>query len=86
MSLLHGVGEFFAMDIGTSAMRLVQLDGDMQHGFQLTRYAYVPIDLKISQDTSELGQRKMGELILGAMKQAGIKTRNIALGLPAGKT
>lgn len=86
MSLLHGVGEFFALDIGTSAMRLVQLDGDARHGFQLIRYAYVPIDPKIGQDTSEGGQRKMGELILGAMKQAGIKTKNIAIGLPAGKT
>lgn len=86
MSLLHGVGEFFALDIGTSALRLIQLDGDARHGFQLSRYAYVPIEPKVAQDMSESGQRKMGEIILGAMKQAGIKTKNIALGLPAGKT
>ena len=86
MSLLHGVGEFFALDIGTSALRLIQLNGDAKHGFQLTRYAYVPIDPKVAQDMSESGQKKMGEIILGAMKQAGIKTKNIALGLPASKT
>ncbi len=86
MSLLHGVGEFFALDIGTNALRLIQLDGDSKHGFQLSRYAYVPIDSKIAQDMSESGQKRMGEIILGAMKQAGIKTKNIALGLPAGKT
>lgn len=86
MSLLHGVGEFFALDIGTSALRLIQLDGDIQHGFKLLRYAYVPIDARTVQDTSEAGQRRLGEIILGAMKQAGIKTKNIALGLPAGKT
>lgn len=86
MSLLHGVGEFFALDVGTSALRLIQLSGDMQHGFKLSRFAYVPVDPRVVQDTSDLGQRKMGEIILGAMKQAGIKTKNIALGLPAGKT
>ena len=80
------MGEFFALDIGTSALRLIQLDGDARHGFQLARYAYVPIEPKVAQDMSESGQRKMGEIILGAMKQAGIKTKNIALGLPAGKT
>ena len=86
MSLLYGVGEFFALDIGTSALRLIQLDGDTQHGFKLLCYAYVPVDPKVAQDTSEAGQRRMGEIILGAMKQAGIKTKNIAMGLPAGKT
>ncbi|MBR2864544.1 type IV pilus assembly protein PilM [Candidatus Saccharibacteria bacterium] len=86
MNLLQGVGEFFALDIGTSALRLIQLDGNAQHGFQLSRYAYVPVDPKVAQDTSEDGQRRMGEIILGAMKQAGIKTKNIAIGLPAGKT
>ena len=86
MSLLHGVGEFFALDIGTSALRLIQLSGDAQRGFKLMRYAYVPVDPRTTQDMSEAGQRRMGELILGAMKQAGIRTKNIALGLPAGKT
>ncbi len=86
MSLLKGVGEFFALDIGTSALRLIQLSGDAEHGFRLTNYAFVPVDQKIVQDNSELGQRKMGEIILGAVKQAGIKTKNVAIGLPAGKT
>ncbi|MBR5621167.1 type IV pilus assembly protein PilM [Candidatus Saccharibacteria bacterium] len=86
MSLLKGVGEFFALDIGTSALRLIQLAGDAEHGFKLTNYAFVPVDRKIVQDNSELGQRKMGEVILGAIKQAGIKTKNVAIGLPAGKT
>ena len=86
MSLLHGVGEFFALDIGTSALRLVQLSGDAQHGFRLERFAYVPLDPRVAQDTSESGTRRMGEIVLGAMKQAGVKTKNVAIGLPAGKT
>ena len=86
MSLLHGVGEFFALDIGTSALRLIQLSGTSQKGFRLEHFAYVPVDPRITQDTSEIGQRKLGEIILGAIKQAGVKTKNVAIGLPAGKT
>lgn len=86
MSLLHGVGDFFALDIGTNAIRLVQLAGDAQRGWALSRYAYVSVDPKVVQDNSELGRQKMGEIILSAVQQAGIKTKNIALGLPAGKT
>ncbi len=80
------MGEFFAMDIGTNALRLVQLSGDAQHGWALQKYAYVPTDAKITQDNSDLGRRKLGEKILGAVRQAGVTTKNIAIGLPAQKT
>ncbi len=67
-------------------MRIVQLSGNSQHGWTLQKYAYVPIDQKLAQDSSDLGKKRLGEAILGAVSQAGIKTKNIALGLPAGKT
>lgn len=86
MNLLYGVGEFFALDIGTNSMRLIQLSGDAQRGWTLEKFAYVPIDPKLAVDESELGQRKLGEVILGAVQQAGIKTKNVAVGLPARKT
>lgn len=86
MKLLHGVGDFFALDIGTNSIRLVQLDGDIQHGWSLVRYAYVPVDQKVIQDSSELGRKKLGDVILSAIGQAGIRTKNIALGLPTQKT
>ncbi len=86
MNLLHGVGDFFSLDIGTNSMRIVQLSGGSQHGWSLQKYAYVPIDQKLTQDSSDLGKKRLGEAILGAVNQAGIKTKNIALGLPANKT
>ena len=86
MSLLHGVGEFFALDIGTNSIRLIQLSGDNERGWVLEKYAYVPVDPKITQDDSDMGRRQMGEIVLGAVQQAGIRTKNIALGLPARKT
>lgn len=86
MSLIHGVGDFFALDIGTTAIRLVQLAGDAQHGWTLQKFAYVPVDQKVLEDGSALGMRRLGETILGAMQQAGITTKNIAVGMPAAKT
>lgn len=86
MNLLKGVGEFCALDIGTNSIRLIQLSGDSKRGFVLSRYAYVPVDPKVVQDDSKVGRRKMGEAILGAVEQAGIRTKNIAIGLPARKT
>ncbi len=86
MNLLHGVGDFFSLDIGTNSMRIVQLSGSSQHGWELQKFAYVPIDAKLKADSSDLGKKRLGEAIMGAVLQAGIKTKNVALGLPAGKT
>lgn len=86
MNLIHGVGDFFSLDIGTNAMRIVQLSGASQHGWTLQKYSYVPIDPKLTADESELGRKRLGEAIMGAVNQAGIRTKNIAVGLPASKT
>ena len=86
MNLLHGVGDFFALDMGTNSIRIVQLSGDAQKGWNLQRYAYVPVDEKTMQDTSELGRKKLQDLIVSAVRDAQIHTRNIAVGLPARKT
>ena len=86
MSLLYGVGDFFALDIGTNSIRMIQLSGNAEKGWTLDKFAYVPVDQKITKDDSETGKRKLGEIILGAREQAGIKTKNIAIGLPARKT
>ncbi len=86
MNLLHGVGDFFSLDIGTNSMRIVQLSGNIQRGWTLQRFAYVPIDPRLTQDVSELGKKRLGEAIMGAVIQAGIKTKNVAIGLPANRT
>ena len=86
MNLLHGVGDFFSLDIGTNAMRIVQLSGDEKRGWSLLKYAYVPIDERVTNDVTDLGRKRFGEAILGAVGQAGIKTKNVAIGLPASKT
>lgn len=67
-------------------MRIVQLSGNSQRGWTLQKFAYVPINQKLTQDSSDLGKKRLGEAILGAVNQAGVKTKNIAIGLPASKT
>ena len=46
MSILSGVSAFFGLDIGTTAIRLVELHGNGAVR-SLVKYAYVPIDSKI---------------------------------------
>lgn len=67
-------------------MRIVQLFGNAKTGWTLSKYAYIPIDQKLTADTSELGRKRLGEAIMGAVLQAGIRTKNVAVGLPANKT
>ncbi|MDO4611283.1 MAG: type IV pilus assembly protein PilM [Candidatus Saccharibacteria bacterium] len=86
MNLLHGVGDFFSLDLGTNSMRIVQLFGSSRTGWTLSKYAYVPIDPKLLADNSELGRKHLGEAIMGAVLQAGIRTKNVAIGLPATRT
>lgn len=86
MNLLHGVGDFFSLDIGTNSVRVVQLSGSSQRGWALQKFAYVPIDQKLTADESDLGRKRLGEAIMGTVNQAGIKTKNIAIGLPASHT
>ena len=86
MKLLQGVGDFFAMDIGTTSIRIVQLSGDQQKGWTLQRYAYVPVDEKVLQDSSDAGKKRFQDTVLSALEQAEIRTKNIAVGMPAGKT
>ena len=67
-------------------MRIVQLSGSAQRGWALQHFAYVPIDERLTLDTSDVGKKRLGEAILGAVSQAGIKTKNVVMGLPASKT
>ena len=86
MNLLHGVGDFFSIDIGTNSMRLIQLFGDAKHGWTLSKFAYVPITPQTTDTSTDISRKRFGEAIMGAVNQSGIKTKNLAIGLPASKT
>lgn len=86
MTLLKGVGDFFALDIGTNAVRVVQLDASGQDTWSLLHYGYAPVDLKTTSANSKESERRLGEIIMTAVGQSGIKTKNVAIGLPSQKT
>ena len=67
-------------------MRMVQLSGDQKHGWSLIKFAYVPVDQKLVGNSTDLGRKRFGEAIMGAVNQAGINIKNVAVGLPASKT
>ena len=84
MGLLSGISEFFGLDIGASAIRLVELRG---HGSvkTLVKYAYTPVDIKLTQSDAKADQQKLAEIIRELLKEAGLATRNVAVGIPSNK-
>lgn len=87
MKLLNTVGDFFALDIGTTAVRIVQLSRQ-GHGdtWSLVKYGYAPVDPKISTSDAPEDQRRLGEVIMTALGQSGISTRDVVVGIPSNKT
>ncbi len=79
------MGDFFALDIGTNAIRVVQLR-KVGAGWNLDHYGYAPIDSKLTSSDSEESRRKVAEVIMTAVGQSGVKTKNVVIGLPSSKT
>jgi len=82
MSLLSGVSEFFGLDIGTTAVRLVQLQGNGPLK-ALSKYAYVPIDSKLALSDSKADQQKIMQVVHDLIIQAKVTTKNVAVGIPS---
>jgi len=84
MNLLSGVSEFFGLDIGTTAIRLVELRGNGRVK-ALTKYAFMPIDSKIALSDSKADYQKLSQTIQELLTQARITTRNVAVGIPSNR-
>lgn len=80
MSLLSGISDFFGLDIGTTAIRVVQLSGP-----NLSRYGSAPINVKTSTSDSAADLQKVGEVVRTLLGQARISSRNVAVGIPSNK-
>ena len=86
MALLKGLGDFFALDIGTNSVRVVQLSQTGPNTWNLQHYGYAPVDERVTSSNSAEGMRRLGEVIMTAVGQSGIKVKNVAIGLPSSKT
>jgi len=84
MSLLSGVSEFFGLDIGTTAIRLVELRGSGQVK-ALVKYAFLPVDSKIALSDSKADHQKLVQALQELLNQAHITTRNVAVGIPSNR-
>ncbi|HSX32237.1 MAG TPA: type IV pilus assembly protein PilM [Candidatus Saccharimonadales bacterium] len=84
MSLLTGVSSFFGLDIGTTAIRLVQLRGSGPVK-SLVRYAYVPVESKLVLSDSKSDQQRLSQVIKELLDQARMNTRNVAVGIPSAR-
>jgi len=85
MKLYQGLGDFFGLDIGTNAIRVVQLSKSGR-AWNLVKYGYTPVDSKIVASDAPESKRRLGEAIMTAVGQSGIKAQNVAIGLPSSKT
>ena len=70
MKLAKGLGDFFGLDIGTNAVRVVQLSRSGT-GWNLAHYGYTPVDAKLVGGDSPESKRRLGEAITTAVGQAG---------------
>lgn len=86
MKILKGLGDFFALDIGTTAIRVVQLSQSGSGNWTLSHFGYAPVDEKITISNSVEGMRRLGEVIMTAVGQSGIKSKNVVIGMPSSKT
>lgn len=82
--MFNSVGDFFAIDIGTTAIRVVQLS-KAGHGWKLEKYASVPVDIRTSSSDSVEDQRKLSEVITTAIGQSGVSLKNVVLGIPSNR-
>jgi type IV pilus assembly protein PilM len=84
MSILSGTSSFFGLDIGTTAIRLVQLSGSGATK-ALVKYAYVPVDSSIVLSDSKADEQKLLQVISTLLNQAQITTKDVAVGIPSNK-
>ncbi|HUC95906.1 MAG TPA: type IV pilus assembly protein PilM [Candidatus Saccharimonadia bacterium] len=84
MSILSGQSAFFGLDIGTSAIRLVELRGGGKIK-SLVKYAYVPISSTLTQTASKADEEVLAETIKDLISKAHLSTKNVAVGIPSQK-
>lgn len=84
MGLLSGVSDFFGLDLGTTAARIVQLKGNGPSKV-LIRYAAAPIDSTLAASDANADQQKVLQTLRDLIASSQITTRNVAVGIPSHK-
>lgn len=77
-------GSFFALDIGTTALRVVEL-AHSGSGWDLCHYAMKEIEPRLSLSTAAKDKKDLSLAITAVINQSGVKTKNVAIGIPSNK-
>ncbi len=83
MGILSVGSDFFGLDIGTTAIRVVQMRGGKTK--VLVNYGSLEIDSKLSRSDANADQQKLALAIKQVIAQSNISTANVAVGLPSQK-
>lgn len=81
--LSGGSSDFFGLDIGTTGVRMVKLTSGGVKSLQT--YAYMPLDPKIALSDSKADQQQLGQFIKSLVSKSGIRSKDVAVGLPSQK-
>ncbi len=84
MKFRKSVGSFFALDIGTTALRVVELSHSGS-GWDLKHYGVKEIDSRLSESTAEHDRRALCSAIKEVIGTSDIKTNNVAIGIPSNR-
>lgn len=84
MGLLTGAASFFGLDIGSTALRAVELKGTGPSRV-LYKYAYMPIDPRIVLSDSKTDQQHLTQAIAQLIGQAKFSTKDVVVGVPSSR-
>ena len=84
MSILSGVSDFFGLDMGTSALRVVQLKGSGATK-ALDRYGQVAVEGTAAFSDSKADRDKIAQSVRELIHQTGITSKNVAVNLPSNR-
>lgn len=84
MRILSGTSDFFGLDMGVSAVRVVQLKGTGPTK-ELDRYGQAPITGTMALSDSKADRQKVAQVVAELTKRVGISTKNVAANLPSSR-
>ena len=76
--------EFFGLDIGSTAIRLVQLRRGSTHP-ALVAYGALPVPANLTASDSQMDQDKISELVKQLVRENHVSLKNVVVGLPSNK-
>lgn len=85
LKFIKPVGNFFALDIGTTAVRVVELKGT-PGAWSLHKYGSAPVEMKVATSDSREDRKRLSEIITNLIAQTGITSRDVVVGIPSNKT